>query len=171
MKYHIIFEIFFSSGQPDILKQRSKRSRSFLRLRHLVRLFLNLDCSNILECLHAQTDFSVFDRDDFYFYFLAFFENSTRMLDALVADLRDMNKSAQTVSEVNECAVRHQGFYGSLGDKADLNVRNALLEVLCFLLTQDFFCGEHKLLILRICSDDAHLDFLSNPLIRIFNVS
>ena len=155
----------------DILKQRSKRSRSFLCLRHLIGLFLDLNRCDILKCLHAQADFSVFDRDDFYFYLLAFFENSTRMLDALVADLRDMNESAQTVSEVNKCAVRHQGFYGSLGDKADLNVGNALLAVFCFLLTQDFFCGEHKLLILRVCSDDAHLDFLSNPLLRIFNVS
>ena len=55
--------------------------------------------------LHAQADLSVCNGKDLYLYGLSFLENSSRMLDALGTDLRNMHKSVYALCQLHKSAV------------------------------------------------------------------
>ena len=61
--------------QLNIFKQRSQCRCHFLCLREFDGFFLNFFGGNVVECLHGETEFAVFDGNDFYFDFVADCQN------------------------------------------------------------------------------------------------
>ena len=63
----------------------------FLRLRHR-------------RVLHGETEFAVFDGNDFYFDFIADCQDCGWMFDSFGADLGDVDEAGEAVSEADEGA-------------------------------------------------------------------
>ena len=121
-------------------KQFSETGGQFLALRKLYSLFLDFFCCHVVQSLHAQRQFAVFDGDDFYFDFISDSKYGRRMLNTLLADLGNMYQAAQPVAQGDKCSVRLQTFDSSLCDKAYLYVGNLGFSLFLGLFAQNFLC-------------------------------
>ena len=92
------------------------------------------------------------------------------MLNALLADLGNMDKAGEAVSKVYKCTVRHQGLYGTFCHKAHLYVGNPCLSLFCLFFTQDLFGRENETFFLRISGNDANFNLASYPFVQVFHV-
>ena len=103
----------------------------FLRLRHR-------------RVLHGETEFAVFDGNDFYFDFIADCQDCGWMFDSFGADLGDVDEAGEAVSEADEGAVWLQALNGSFGDEADFYVGDFLFALFVCFLAENFAGGEDQ---------------------------
>lgn len=138
--------LFFDATlvQLNIFKQRSQCRCHFLCLREFDGFFLNFFGGNVVECLHGETEFAVFDGNDFYFDFIADCQNCGWMFDSFGADLGDVDEAGEAVSEADEGAVWLQALNGSFGDEADFYVGDFLFALFVCFLAEKLAGGEDQ---------------------------
>ena len=82
-----------------------------------------------------------------------------------------MNEAADSVPQVNECAVGFDGLHRSLKDSAGLHGINAFSALLSAAVAGNLFAGQNETLFLGITGDDADIDILVDPCRGIFDIA
>ena len=77
-----------------------------------------------------------------------------------------MQQTGQTVSKVDKCTVRFDGFHGSFSNQSDLNVGNFCLAFFICFFTQDFSCGKYETFFFCVSIDDTDFQFFAEPVVQ-----
>ena len=114
-----------------------------------------------LELFEAEAQAVFIDSDDLRFDIVANLDVVARVIDALPANLTDVDQALDTF-DVNECTEVYNTGYDTANSVTDLELLKAVSET----FFDGFLLREDELVCLAVCIEDANLDRLANQAIE-----